>query len=213
MIFTYIYLCGSRVQAKYKVTFWQTNKTSDQAPDASAGETAGEVWYHGWSTYPPKRSTQKIIKNQGLIRTYKGKPMVNKHSIRPYFLGVTLGGVFGRLTSHNDILRSCVDILAIFKFCWSHGFWGSHVHELVLAHGIIPTISRECWWRMIRMVSESKAYTREVTAGYAFSVASWIPFFIHKHEFATTILFARWNEIFWANQHTVANDETLLTGR
>ena len=28
--------------------------------------------------------------------------MVNKHSIRPYFLGVTLGGVFGRLTSHND---------------------------------------------------------------------------------------------------------------
>eukprot|EP00434_Breviolum_minutum_P042591 symbB.v1.2.037919.t1/scaffold5739.1/size24072/3 len=40
MIFTYIYLGGSRVQAKYKVTFWQTNKTSDQAPDASAGETA-----------------------------------------------------------------------------------------------------------------------------------------------------------------------------
>ena len=53
MIFTYIYLCGSRVQAKYKITFWQTNKTSDQAPDASAGETAGEAWSHGWSTYPP----------------------------------------------------------------------------------------------------------------------------------------------------------------
>ena len=37
--------------------------------------------------------------------------MVKKHSVRPYFLGVTYGGVFGRLTSHNDILGSYVDII------------------------------------------------------------------------------------------------------
>ena len=197
-----------------KSLFWQTNKTSDQAPDASAGETAGEAWYHGWSTgqpTPPKRTSQK---NLGLIRTYKGKPMVNKHSIRPYFLGVTLGGcLVGWPAIMIRILRSYM------YTCNPQILLVSWILRVPCAWACTCTwhysndFKRVLMENNFRMVSESKAYTREVTAGYALSVASWIPFFIHKHEFATTILFARWNEIFWANQHTVANDETLLTGR
>ena len=48
---------------------------------------------------PPPRATYPPPRNKGLIRPYWGKPMVNEPLIRPYFWGVTLGGVW--LTSHE----------------------------------------------------------------------------------------------------------------